>query len=90
MQGKGFSNQLKDEVYRQMFRLEAHRPGAETDLAIALLRAFVAADSVPGARKEKLWFRKICPICLAMIDAAMRTGDVSRQSIQRSSHGEIY
>jgi hypothetical protein len=31
--------ELKDEVYRQMFRLEAQRRGAARDLAVALLRA---------------------------------------------------
>lgn len=30
------SEALKDEVYRQMFRLEARRPGAERDLAVIL------------------------------------------------------
>ena len=37
--------QLKDEVYRQMFRLEECRPGAELGLALALLRAWAAVDS---------------------------------------------
>jgi hypothetical protein len=32
--------QLKDEVYRQMFRLEESRAGAEMALALALLRAW--------------------------------------------------
>lgn len=36
---------LKDEIYRQMFRLEAGRAGAAIELAVALLRAWVAADS---------------------------------------------
>jgi len=29
--------QVKDEVYRQMFRLEESRPGADMGLALALL-----------------------------------------------------
>ena len=33
------SEPFKDEVYRQMFRLESSRPGAAMDLAIVLLRA---------------------------------------------------
>jgi hypothetical protein len=77
-----FSDQFKDEVYRQMFRLEAHHPGAETDLAVALLRTFVVAYSAGRSKKERLWFRKICPICLAMIEAAIRAADARRQSIQ--------
>jgi hypothetical protein len=39
------SERLKDEVYRQMYRLEAHRPGAELSLSIALLRVWIASDS---------------------------------------------
>ena len=35
-------NRLKDEVYRQMFRLEESRPGAELGLSLALLRAWVS------------------------------------------------
>ncbi len=60
------SEQVKDEVYRQMFRLEASRPGAEMDLALALLRAWQAAES----GDERNWLKKICPICLVMIEAA--------------------
>jgi hypothetical protein len=66
---------LIDEVYRQMFRLEAHRPGADRDLAVALLRAFAASSSAPGGRKEKQWLKNICPICLGMIDSALKTED---------------
>ncbi len=63
---------LKDEVYRQMFRLEARRPGADRDLAVALLRAFAASDAAAGRRSEKQWLKKVCPICLAMIDDALQ------------------
>jgi hypothetical protein len=38
------SEHLKDEVYRQMFRLEARRPRAEMDLAIALRQRKTVAD----------------------------------------------
>lgn len=67
------SEQFKDEVYRQMFRLEASRPGAELDLALALLRAWQAADAKPEGGEELQWLRKICPICLEMIEAASRS-----------------
>jgi hypothetical protein len=63
---------LKDEVYRQMFRLEASRPGAEISLAIALLRAWLAAGSAPEMRKSRAWLKKISPICLFMIEAAQQ------------------
>ena len=71
---------LKDEVYRQMFRLEAHRPGADRDLAIALLRAFAASISASKSRNEKRWLKKICPICLAMIDDALKAGDLAQRA----------
>ena len=43
------SEPLQDEVYRQMFRLEASRPGSALDLALALLRAWMAAESLPSS-----------------------------------------
>ena len=50
---------IKDEVYRQMFRLEESRPGAEMGLALALLRAWLAADSKPASDEERDWLKKI-------------------------------
>lgn len=67
------SDALKDEVYRQMFRLEARRPGAEFNLAMALVRACAASCSAPADCNEGEWLKKICPICLTMIDAARPT-----------------
>jgi len=64
------SDALKDEVYRQMFRLEACRPGAELALAVALVRACAATCSISGSCKQREWLKKICPICLAMIEVA--------------------
>ena len=61
---------LQSEVYRQMFRLEDHRPGAEVDLALALLRAWQACGNGPAARAQRQWLRTICPICVAMIESA--------------------
>jgi hypothetical protein len=61
---------LKDEVYRQMFRLEASRPGADMGLAIALLRAWIITASEPGSRSSREWLKKISPICLLMIESA--------------------
>jgi hypothetical protein len=76
------SEPFKDEVYRQMFRLEASRPGAEMDLALALLRAWVAADSKAGNGEERRWLKKIFPICLTMIEAALQSGCPSKPSVQ--------
>ena len=66
---------VKDEVYRQMFRLEERRPGAELDLALALLRACLAIESQPASNEESDWLKKILPICLEMIEAGMQPLD---------------
>jgi len=58
---------LKDEIYRHMFRVEEKRPGAEMDLAIALLQAWIAPCSAAGCGRQ--WLRKICPVCLAMLQS---------------------
>lgn len=76
------SEQFKDEVYRQMFRLEANRPGAELDLALALLRAWMDVDSKPESGEERQWLKKICPICILMIEAAMQQGGAARPLVQ--------
>lgn len=82
MRGRNQSEHIKDEVYRQMFRLEAHRLGAETDLSIALLRAWIASGSASRSSKERQWLEKICPICLVMIEAAQLASESSRQNVQ--------
>jgi len=66
--------QLKDEVYRQMFRLEESRPGAEMGLALALLRAWLASDSKPEGGEERDWLKKVSPICLQMIETSLEAG----------------
>jgi hypothetical protein len=66
--------QFKDEVYRQMFRLEESRPGAEMGLALALLRAWLASDSKPESGEERVWLKKVSPICLQMIETALNAG----------------
>ena len=63
---------VKDEVYRQMFLLEESRPGAEMGLALALLRAWLAADSKPASGEERDWLKKVSPICLEMIEATLQ------------------
>jgi hypothetical protein len=62
------TNRLMDEVYRQMFLLEERRPGSELGLALALLRAWVAAESGREGGEEWAWLKKICPLCLEIIE----------------------
>lgn len=71
------SERIRDEVYRQMFRLEAQRPKAERDLAIALLRAWMDLCSGPQCAREKPWLKKISPICLEMIESALRADNAA-------------
>ena len=66
--------QLKDEVYRQMFRLEENRPDAEMGLALALVRAWLASASKPESGEERDWLKKVSPICLQMIETALNAG----------------
>lgn len=74
-------DRLKDEVYRQMFRLEADRQGAELDLATALLRGWLDSYSRPEATRLLEWLGKISPLCLQMIGAKRQPGDVGRERI---------
>jgi len=76
------SGELKDEVYRQMFRLEAGRPGAAQQLAVALLRAWMALEASPRASSDRIWLRQICPVCIGLLEAS---GDSpqSRDGLQR-------
>jgi len=73
---------LQDEVYRQVFRLEAHRQDAELDLSVALLRAWQAAAGVASQDDEWQWLKNICPICIKMIETARRKSGKDSPSIQ--------
>jgi cell division FtsZ-interacting protein ZapD len=66
------AEKLRDEVYRQMFRLEAGRPGAGTALALALLRAWMAWEQLPRRSEARQWLRQLCPLCLQMIESQGR------------------
>lgn len=79
---QGKLNQLKDEVYRHMFRLEARRPGSEVDLALALLYAWNEAESVPGKGSGQQWLKMVCPICIQMIEAARQWDNAERPCLQ--------
>jgi hypothetical protein len=69
------SGRAKDEVYRQMFRLEERRPSAEIGLAIALLHAWLTAESNSESGLERVWLKNISPICLRMIETALQATD---------------
>ena len=75
-------DELKDDVYRQMFRLEANRPGAELELAIALLRGWIAPCSKLEHAELREWLKKVCPICLLMIEAARQGNDAGKLCVQ--------
>ena len=62
------ADRLKDEVYRQMFRLEAHIPGADLELSIALLRGWIAPCPESEHTQLQEWLKKISPICIQMIE----------------------
>lgn len=63
-----------DEVYREMFLLEAQRPGAEMGLALALLRAWVAAGAMASSAGDWAWLNKVGPIGLRMIEDSLENG----------------
>lgn len=67
---------LKDEVYRQMLRLEAGHPAALA-LALALLQAWIACDRQPSALTLRQWVRRVSPVCLPPIEAACRANSAS-------------
>ena len=72
MHARTATARLKDEVYRQMFRLEEGRSGSELGLALALLRAWIATDSKPEGAENREWLSKVSPICLQMIETALK------------------
>lgn len=61
-------NRLKDDVYREMYRLEARQPGSEMALALALLRMMVASQHCPRREDFTGWLKEICPVALKMIE----------------------
>lgn len=61
---------LQDEVYRQIFRLEAGYAAADLRLAMALLRAWIVLEHTPSRSRARQWLRAVCPVCLHLIEAA--------------------
>lgn len=79
---RNLGDELKDEVYRQMFRLEANRAGADLNLAIALLHGWLASYSEPEVPRLQEWLKRVCPICLLMIEAERQLRDTGQQCVQ--------
>lgn len=65
------TNRLKDEVYREMLRLESNRPGSEMGLALALLRAALQRDSLADDMSFQQWLNEVCTLGLKMIEASL-------------------
>ncbi|MGC2617599.1 MAG: hypothetical protein WA414_01075 [Acidobacteriaceae bacterium] len=63
---------LKDEVYRQVLRLEAGYPGADVHLAAALLRSWMIIAEHPTQSQFRRWVSTISPICLRLIEFPTR------------------
>jgi len=66
-------DRLRDEVYRQMLRLEAECPAARVLLGAALLTAWMTLDQQPPDCEPRQWLRKLSPVCLRMIRTSRRT-----------------
>lgn len=73
---------IKDEVYRQMYRLEESCPGSAMGLALALLRAWLESESKPEGSEDQDWLKKISPICLEMIESSLKDGKKGRPLVQ--------
>jgi hypothetical protein len=75
-------NHLKDEVYRDMLLLEVNRPGAEMELALALLRAVVQSDSFSDHQDFGEWLKAVCTLGLQMIELSL--GEGSKCDLERT------
>jgi hypothetical protein len=82
-------NRLKDEVYREMFLLEARRPGAEMGLALALLRAWVSSGAPAEKDKDWSWLRTVCPICLKMIEESLEHGSTVAAMLMKTCDSRL-
>lgn len=79
---------LQDEVYREIFRLEAGYPAADLRLAMALLRAWMTMEHYSSRSRVRQWLRTVCPVCLGMIEAARGScgGDNKELTTRRGRH----
>jgi hypothetical protein len=67
-------NRLKDEVYREMLRLESNCPGSEMGLALALLRAALQRDSFGEDVQFQQWLTEVGTLGLKMIETSLNEG----------------
>ena len=81
-------HRLMDEVYREMYLLEAGRPGAEMGLALALLRAAAAADRRSEKAEDWEWLKAVLPICLAMIEESLDRGSTVASPLRHTSRAK--
>jgi hypothetical protein len=65
------ASRLQDAVYREMYLLEASKPGAEMGLALALLHAVVESEQTTDHEEIRVWLKSVCPLCLQMIESAL-------------------
>jgi hypothetical protein len=72
-------NRLKDEVYREMLRLESNCPGAEMGLALALLRAALQRDSFGEDVQFQQWLTGVCALGLKMIVDSLNSSSASAE-----------
>jgi hypothetical protein len=70
------AERLKDEVYRQMLRVEAGHSTAQLALALALLRAWIRLDDHHPQSETRQWLRTICPVCLPMLERSLADSTV--------------
>jgi hypothetical protein len=63
-------DQIKDEVYRQMLRLEAGHISAPGLLGAALLQAWMLLEQEAPGSEERQWLRKLSPLCMRLIREA--------------------
>ena len=83
--GSARIHQLMDEVYQEMYLLEAGHPGAEMGLALTLLRARVAADRESEKGTNWGWLKSVSPICLKMIEESLDRGSTVAPLLRNSS-----
>lgn len=78
-------HRMMDAVYREMYQLESGRPGSEMGLALALIRARVAADRKSEKGGDWDWLKSVCPICLKMIEESLDRGSTAASVMDRHS-----
>lgn len=78
-------DRLKNEVYRQMLRLEAGHAAAAPLLCVALLQAWSAFETQPFECECRRWLRRISPVCIGMIAPGCAGNFSATSSPQRTA-----